>query len=251
MIGELIRESLLSPLSDNQTMSTTEEKDKEKKKKKTKKTKKTNNTKMTANTTMKKKTESGGSSDAETERAVSGTVAVTAATAESYSRAEFVMAHLCMQPDFNGNTVIHLAAQSGSLDVLRQINPVCVRNSLYIYNDEGLNTFLIACRYGSLKFMRYFVEHSCLNDPTVVAKLMRDSRDQANIKNCLHYACGRGCGKSCLQVVGYLTRVAASLFTDTSSVRFRFLSSILFFFVAVIVFDKFEIKTKKIRSKQT
>lgn len=126
------------------------------------------------------------------------------------SRAEFVLAHMCMQPDFNGNTVIHLAAQSSSLDVLRQINPVCVRNSLYIYNDEGLNTFLIACRYGSLKFMRYFVEH-CVDDAGLVGKLMRDSRDQANIKNCLHFACGRGCGKSCLQVVGYLTRLAASL----------------------------------------
>lgn len=141
------------------------------------------------------------------------------ALVESHSRVEFVMAHLCMQPDFNGNTVIHLAAQSSSLHVLRQISAVCVRNSLYIYNDEGLNTFLIACRYGSLKFMRHFVEHACLNEASVVAKLMRDSRDQANIKNCLHYACGRGCGKSCLQVVGYLTRLAASLFyTDHSPV---------------------------------
>lgn len=133
------------------------------------------------------------------------------------SRAEFVMAHLCMQPDFNGNTVVHLAAQSSSLDVLRQINPVCVRNSLYIFNDEGLNTFLIACRYGTLKFMRYFVEHGLGDDACLVGKLMRDSRDQANIKNCLHYACGRGCGKSCLQVVGYLTRLAGSLLLSTDS----------------------------------
>lgn len=135
-------------------------------------------------------------------------------TTTEYNRAEFVMAHLCMQPDFNGNTVVHLAAQSSSLDVLGQINAVCVRSSLYIYNDEGLNTFLIACRYASLKFLRSFVECVEAGGDGTLAKLMRDSRDQANIKNCLHYACGRGCGKSCLQVVSYLTGLAASLSYD-------------------------------------
>ena len=136
---------------------------------------------------------------------------------QGLDKAEFVMAHLCMQPDFNGNTAIHLAAQNDSLEVLRQINPVCIRISLHIYNDEGLNTFLLACRHASLKFIRTFLDYIANGNSAnlvVIGKLMRDSRDQANVKNCLHYACGRGCGKSSLQVVSYLTHLAASIPSD-------------------------------------
>lgn len=136
--------------------------------------------------------------------------------------AEFVMAHLCMQPDFNGNTVVHLAAQNDSVSVLRQINAVCIRNSLYIYNDEGLNTFLIACQYATASFIRTFVEECLGSDALLAGKLLRDSRDQANIKNCFHYACARGCGNSCLRLVSYLTRLAASIKCDLTTTVFTF-----------------------------
>jgi ankyrin repeat protein len=127
---------------------------------------------------------------------------------EPPNEVDFVLAHLCMQPDFNGNTPIHLAAKSSSFEVLEQINPICIRESLFIFNDEGLNTFLIVCRHASLKFIRLFVQSL---DNSLLEQLFSQSLDKVNAKNCLHYACGRGCGKSCLQVVSYLTQLASKL----------------------------------------
>lgn len=35
-------------------------------------------------------------------------------------------------------------------------------------------------------------------------------RDKINAKNCLHFACGRGCGNTALNTVKYLTKLARS-----------------------------------------
>jgi len=73
---------------------------------------------------------------------------------------ELVLIQLCMQTDFNGNTPAHLAAINNSIDLVKLIHPLCIKYSQLIYNDDGLNPFLLACRYSSIEFIQYLVESS-------------------------------------------------------------------------------------------
>ena len=126
---------------------------------------------------------------------------------------ELVLIQLCMQTDFNGNTPAHLAAMNNSFDTLKQIHPFCIKYSQLIYNDDGLNPFWLACRHSSIEFIQYLIESSLSNLNTVdeieteVSLDLLSCRDRINSKNCLHFACGRGCDNEALNTVKYLTNL--------------------------------------------
>jgi ankyrin repeat protein len=124
----------------------------------------------------------------------------------------FVLAQLCMQTDFNVNTPIHLASQNNSFDLLKLINPICIKHSQLIYNEDGLNPFLLASRHSSIQFIEYLIDQSSFDFPTARIDVnLLNSKDKVYSKNCLHYACGRGCGKDALNVIRYLTGLAEQL----------------------------------------
>jgi hypothetical protein len=135
---------------------------------------------------------------------------------ETNEKNELILIQLCMQTDFNGNTPAHLAAINNSIDTLKLIHSLCIKCSQLIYNDDGLNPFLLACRYSSVEFIQYLVESSFLNLNTVdeietkVSLDLLSCRDKINAKNCLHFACGRGCGNDALNTVKYLTKLTTT-----------------------------------------
>lgn len=127
---------------------------------------------------------------------------------------ELILLQLCSQTDFNGNTPIHLAAMNDSYDLLKMINPLCIRYSQFVYNEDGLNPFLLACRHSSVEFIKHLVEQQrfdCSDQFLENTTLdLLQCRDKINFKNCLHYACGRGCGKAALKTIRYLTNLAVN-----------------------------------------
>ena len=125
---------------------------------------------------------------------------------------QFVLAQLCMQTDFNENTPIHLACQNNSYEFFTHVNPICIQHSQLLFNEDGLNPFLLASRHSSVKFLAHLissVENAQENLGELKSLLI--GVDKIYAKNCLHYACGRGCGKDALDVVKYLTRLAQQL----------------------------------------
>jgi len=97
------------------------------------------------------------------------------------------------------------------------INPLCIRYSELVYNEDGLNPFLLACRHSSVEFIKHLVDSQ---QPDLYENGYSDQfifntnldllqcRDKVNLKNCLHYACGRGCGNDALKTIKYLTTLA-------------------------------------------
>lgn len=94
------------------------------------------------------------------------------------------------------------------------IHPLCIRYSQFVYNEDGLNPFLLACRHASVEFIKHLVEQQQQRSSTDQFLENTDidllqCRDKVNFKNCLHYACGRGCGNDALKTITYLTDLAA------------------------------------------
>jgi hypothetical protein len=104
-----------------------------------------------------------------------------------------------------------------SYDVLKLIDPLCIRYSEFVYNEDGLNPFLLACRHSSVDFIKHLVDSQQpdLYASGYSAQFLANTdldllkcRDNVNLKNCLHYACGRGCGNDALKTIKYLTNLA-------------------------------------------
>ena len=139
------------------------------------------------------------------------------------SNGELILIQLCSQVDFNGNTPVHLAAMNDSYDLLKLINPLCIRYSQFVYNEDGLNPFLLACRHASVKFIRHLIEQQQQQPQVESDQFLANTeldllkcRDKVNFKNCLHYACGRGCSKDALSTIKYLTQLTASHSRNTA-----------------------------------
>jgi hypothetical protein len=133
----------------------------------------------------------------------------------NFNNGHFVLAQLCMQTDFNDNTPIHLACQNNAYEFFKQVNPICIQHSQLLFNEDGLNPFLLASRHSSVKFLKHLIESienslGALNNIGEL-KCLLIGVDKIYSKNCLHYACGRGCGKDALNVVKYLTNLAQRL----------------------------------------
>ncbi len=133
----------------------------------------------------------------------------------NFNNGHFVLAQLCMQTDFNDNTPIHLACQNNAFEFFKQVNPICIQHSQLLFNEDGLNPFLLASRHSSVKFLKHLIESienslEGVNNISEVKSLLIGV-DKIYSKNCLHYACGRGCGKDALNVVKYLTNLAQRL----------------------------------------
>lgn len=128
-----------------------------------------------------------------------------------FTQSEFILFRLCMQTDYNGNTPIHIAAMNNAFDVLKYINPLYIRNAQLMYNEDGLNPFLLACRHSSLLFLKLMVE-KCSNSKNLafgyVDGTLLASRDKLHGKNCLHYVCARGCGQEARDICLYLINIA-------------------------------------------
>jgi hypothetical protein len=130
-----------------------------------------------------------------------------------FKLSERVVFELCMHTDYNGNTPLHMSAIYNSFSILTVINPMCIKASLQLFNQDGLNPFLLAARHSSVNFISYLIEKSVITttdngneknvDITEMAKVIT-CRDQLNSKNCLHYACGRGCGQDAHDAVKFL-----------------------------------------------
>ena len=141
-----------------------------------------------------------------------------------FKNGEFVLAQLCMQTDFNESTPIHTAALNNSFKFFKLVNPICIKHSQFIYNEDGLNPFLLACRHSSVQFIQHliqsFSQSSTQNHENEADNDLRNLLvcvDKVYAKNCLHYACGRGYGKDALDVIQFLTKLAKSLDEQASS----------------------------------
>ena len=130
-----------------------------------------------------------------------------AGESEKYTKADYILVELCMQVDFNGNTPIHIAAANNSYEFLKLITPLCLKYAQLISNEDGLSPFLLASRFSSVKLIKLIVEKITLINHNLDISLLM-ARDRVNLKNCLHYACGRGCSSESLEVVSYLTNLA-------------------------------------------
>ena len=142
-----------------------------------------------------------------------------------FKNGEFVLAQLCMQTDFNESTPIHTAALNNSFKFFKLVNPICIRHSQFIYNEDGLNPFLLACRHSSVQFIQHliqsFSQSSTRNGENEADADLRNLLvcvDKVYAKNCLHYACGRGYGKDALDVIQFLTKLAKALDEQASLV---------------------------------
>ena len=140
----------------------------------------------------------------------------------NFNNGPFVLAQLCMQADFNENTPRHLACQHNAHALLKRVNPICMQHAQLLFNEDGLNPFLLAARHSSVKIIKLLVQ-SMHNEAATSVENAADLRrllvgvDKLYAKNCLHYACGRGCGKDALSVVKYLTSLAQLLDKEAAS----------------------------------
>jgi hypothetical protein len=149
----------------------------------------------------------------------------TAQTTHDINKSDVELIQLCISVDFNGNTPIHLAAMHDSVNTLKQINKLCIRRAQLLYNEDGLNPFLLACRYASVPLIKCIVEACSTpidnNNGSSVSALVDHNLltciNRVNSNNALHYACGRGSGDDTLCIVQYLVNFAKTQQSSTES----------------------------------
>jgi hypothetical protein len=139
----------------------------------------------------------------------------------SLKKLDEIFVQLCIQLDFNLNTPVHLCAQFNSLDVLKFIlkNPLCIDNpflieqTMFLFNEDGLNPFLLACRHSDINLVKFLIDlYSELNKPEeakvdLTNIILLHSLDLTNYKNCLHYALSQDSSRS-YTIVNYLINLA-------------------------------------------
>jgi hypothetical protein len=101
---------------------------------------------------------------------------------------------LCLSTDYNNNTPLHIAVRHDSLDFIKylfeNLKPLFTQlNFNYTYNDDGLNLFLLACRYSSLNLIKYL-------DETIGLSINLKELNQESLKTCLHLSILRTCDTS-------------------------------------------------------
>ena len=88
----------------------------------------------------------------------------------------------------------------------------------------------MACRHASVEFIKHLVEQQRFDNSDQFLEntgldLLR-CRDKINLKNCLHYACGRGCGNDALKTIKYLTNLATTQNQNTATSLYELIGAI-------------------------
>ena len=76
---------------------------------------------------------------------------------------------------------------------LRLIDPLCIRYAHFVYNEDGLNPLLLACRHSSVEFIKHLVESQQPSKfGSYTDQFLEDTnvdllacRDKVNLKNCV------------------------------------------------------------------
>lgn len=98
-----------------------------------------------------------------------------------------ILIKMCLSLDYNLNTPIHFACMFNSFEFLKQIPQDLIKKCENIFNDDGLNPFLLACKHSGLDLIKYLIEE-CDYDFKVREK--KYPQVIAN-KNCLHFTSAR------------------------------------------------------------
>jgi ankyrin repeat protein len=119
------------------------------------------------------------------------------------------------------NTPIHLAAQFNSLDVLKFLvniekSQLLIEQTVFLFNEDGLNPFLLASRHGDVHLVRFLLETYSTHTSFDMALILLNSLDLVNFKNCMHYALSQDSKTSHL-IVRHLIEVATARCCSSTS----------------------------------
>ncbi len=119
------------------------------------------------------------------------------------------------------NTPIHLAAQFNSLDVLKFLvgiekSQLLIEQTVFLFNEDGLNPFLLASRHGDVHLVRFLLDTYATHTSFDLALVLLNSLDLVNFKNCMHYALSQDSKTSHL-IVRHLVEVAANRCSSASN----------------------------------
>lgn len=123
---------------------------------------------------------------------------------------------MSIQLDFNMNTPVHLACQYNSCDALKVLltsySPLLIEQTVFLFNSDGLNPFLLAARHSDLKLIRMLVDFyqastaNCFD----LGLILLASLDLGNFKNCIHNALSQD-SRTSHSIVRHLIQVAHSV----------------------------------------
>src|SRR5690606_31574725 len=127
-----------------------------------------------------------------------------------------------IQFDFNLNTPIHLCAQFNSLAVLAALfapdhsnSQLLVEQTVFLFNEDGLNPFLLATRHSDVNLVRFLLETYRSMISFGLGIVLLSSLDLVNYKNCLHYALSQD-SRNSHAIVCYLINLAVTCTTNVN-----------------------------------
>jgi hypothetical protein len=90
-----------------------------------------------------------------------------------------------------------------------------IEQTVFLFNEDGLNPFLLACRHARLDLVRFLLDTYVSHTSFELALVLLNSLDLVNFKNCMHYALSQDSRTSHL-IVTHLLDVATSVKTTTT-----------------------------------